>query len=322
MQLSSFLQSPCNVYLYRKIGWKAAQRYLTILGKFYFSLNRKERHLIEAAVERVFEDRKPPSEIKTLARSVRQGVVWHYFEKIFNAYSSSGTLKRFLNTHIESDTLRLATTELAKGRGALLFTGHFGGVELIPAYLGLNRLPVSIVARFKSSQLRDRSIRKARRFSTQIIDPDQTPNTIQAICRSLKRNRLVITQCDEIDEWRPSRNATLFFLKKFTRLDKTMNILLRRTKASILFGIMHRKQDFGYRFELADMREMVRRVVSIPSPSAGELLLKYLESYIYRYPEEWYQWRKYVQIETVPMPYDIMEKTGPAPWYSPSFSQT
>ena len=300
----------------------AAYRYLTILGKFYFSLNRKERLLIETALSHVFADRKRPVEIKALTRSVRQGVIWHYFEKIFNAYSSADTLKRFLHSHIQSDTLRFATTELAKGRGALLFTGHFGGVELIPAYLGLNRIPVSIVAKFKSSQLRDHSIEKARKFSTQIIDPDQTPNTIQAICQSLKRNRLVITQCDEIDEWRPSRDASLFFLKKFTWLDKTMNILLRRTKASILFGIMHRHHDFGYRFYLTPMNEMEQRVVSIPSPSAGEILLKYLESYIYRYPEEWYQWRKYFQIQTVPMQYDSMEKTGPAPWYSPSFSQT
>ncbi len=322
LQLSSFLQSPGNVYLYQKIGWRATYRYLTILGKFYFSFNRKESRLIQQAVGNVFETHKSPSEIKTITQTIFQGVIWHYFEKIFNAYSSTETLKRFLQTHVESQTLNFAKTELAKCKGVIVFTGHFGGVELIPAYLGLNRLPVSIVAKFKSSQLRNQSIRKAKQFSTQVIDPEQTPNTIKAICQSLKKNRLVIMPCDEIDEWRPSRKDCLFFLKKFAKLDKTMNILLRRTKASILFGIMHRDQNFGYQFILTPMQEMERCVRFIPNPSVGEILLKFLESYIYQYPEEWYQWKKYFQIETVPMQSDFMEKTGSFPWYNPFFSQT
>lgn len=321
MHLSSFLQSPGNVYLYQRIGWKATYRYLTILGKFYFSYNRKESRLIKQAVDNVFENYKTPSEINTLTKTIFQGIIWHYFEKIFNAYSSTATLKRFLQTHVESQTLNYAKTELSKGKGAILFTGHFGGVELIPAYLGLNRFPVSIVAKFKTNKLRNQSILKARQFSTQIIDPERTPNTIKAICQSLKENRLVITQCDEIDEWRPSRRDCLFFLKKFTKLDKTMNILLKRTKASILFGIMHRTRDFGYQFNLTPIQEMEKHVRSTPNPSMGEILLKFLESNIYQYPEEWYQWKKYSQIETVPIGSDFIEKPGSVPWYSPSFSQ-
>ena len=34
--------------------------------------------------------------------------------------------------------------------------------------------------------------------------------------------------------------------------------------------------------------------------SIGEVMVKFLERYIYKYPEEWYQWKKYTKIKMLP----------------------
>ena len=52
---------------------------------------------------------------------------------------------------------------------------------------------------------------KAKDFGTRIIEADRTPNIMRAIFHELKQNRVVITMCDEIEEWRPSRQNKILF---------------------------------------------------------------------------------------------------------------
>ena len=40
----------------------------------------------------------------------------------------------------------------------------------------------------------------------------------------------------------------------------------------------------------------------------GEKVLKSLEELIYRYPEEWYQWKNYARLEKVPMTGSMSEQ--------------
>jgi lauroyl/myristoyl acyltransferase len=283
---------------------------------------RKEKRTIRNAVRSVFEKQKSKKEIRKIVKSVYNGIIAHYFEKLFNAYSTSNTLRAFYDTHVACSNLDLIRRELAKGKGALLITGHYGGVELIPGYLGVNQLPVSIIAKFKTKHLREQLMRKSPEFSTHIIDPTQTPNVITEICSCLKENRVVITQCDEIEEWRPSNKEKMVFLGKLIWTDKTMNLLIRRTKASVLFGLMQRSREKGYEFVLNSMEDMIQSFRVKANSSEGEALLATLEHYIYARPDEWYQWKKYFNMETVPLSQAPEEKLVPVPLLQSSFSKT
>ncbi|MEW5909104.1 MAG: hypothetical protein AB1659_04825, partial [Thermodesulfobacteriota bacterium] len=322
MSLSSFLQSKFNLWVFKKLGWKFTYFYIFILGRCYFFFKRKERNTIRKAVKSVFEGQKSKKEIRKTVREVYKGIIAHYFEKLFNAYSTSNTLKAFYDTHVDCPNLDLIRQELSKGKGALLITGHYGGVELIPGYLGIHHLPVSIIAKFKTQHLREQLMQKAPEFSTHIIDPSQTPNVISEICSCLKENRIVITQCDEIEEWRPSNKEKMVFLGKLIWMDKTMNLLIRRTKTSVLFGLMQRSREKGYEFVLNSMEDMTHSLRMRANSSEGEVLLAALEHYIYSRPEEWYQWKKYFNMETVPLSEAPEEKLIPVPILQSSFSKT
>jgi lauroyl/myristoyl acyltransferase len=227
---------------------------------------------------------------------VFRGTLLHYYEKLFNAFSTEKALRAFLETHMEDRGLDAVRKGLARGNGVLLVTGHYGGIEFIPAYLSAKGYPVTIIVKFKSEHLRKISLEKAKRFGTEIIDPDQTDNMVRAIHEHLKQNRIVVTQCDEIEEWRPSKDKKISFLGKTINLDRAVNILLKRCGSSIVFGVMYRMADHRYQFVASSWEEMARRYDPEIYGSMGGVVLKYMEDHIYAHPEQWYQWKNYPEM--------------------------
>ncbi|MBW1786346.1 MAG: hypothetical protein JRK53_06960 [Deltaproteobacteria bacterium] len=292
INLSSFLQWKFNVFLYRRLGWQIAFFYIFCLGKLYFFVKRQERQKIKAAIEAVFATEMGPQRLKDLVADVRTGTLFHYYEKLFNAYSTAEALHAFLETHIEAQGLDAIDDGLSRGNGVLLVTGHFGGIEFIPAYLSAMGYPVSIIVRFSSKHLREISIEKAKRFSTRILDADKIDNVARAIHDNLKENRIVITQCDEIEEWRPSKRSRIRFLGREINVDRAVNVLLKRCGAAIVFGVMHRDADHRYQFKADSWEEMARCFSPEIYGSKGAVVLKFMENYIISNPEEWYQWKK------------------------------
>ncbi|MDI6687118.1 MAG: hypothetical protein QME06_02735, partial [Desulfobacterales bacterium] len=252
-------------------------------------------------------------------RGIFRGILSHYYEKFFNAYSSPATLRAFVKTRIENTGMAAIKKGLSRGKGVLLITGHVGGLELIPAFLGNNNCPVTIVARFSSTSVRKACVQQAGNFLTKVIDADHSPNVIKAIFDNLRENRVVITQCDEIDEWRPSRKNKISFLTKKINLDRTINIISQRGDASVVFGFMHRNDNHRYEFISASMEETKKRFEQLTDASVGEIVLKYLEQYIYSYPEGWYQWKQYPAIEQVPLSGTMAAKPSYLPQLRHSF---
>jgi lauroyl/myristoyl acyltransferase len=319
LNLSTFLQWRFNIYLYNKLGWRICFYYIIFLGNLYFFFKKNEKDKIRESLRAVFSQHKTINEIRSITQNVFKGIIFHYYEKLFNAYSPVDTLKSFFQTHVVSQNKDVIEKALEKGKGVLLITGHLGGVEFLPTYLGSNKYPVSIVVRFKSNHLRQMSLLKAPKYSARIIDVDHTPNVMKAICESLKNNRIVIMQCDEIDEWKPSRHETISFLGKSTYLDRTMNVLAKRGDAPVVFGMMHRNQNHDYEFFAASREDIVKRFPCAATRSIGELALKFFEQYIYAYPEEWYEWKKYTEIQSLPSSAEVAVETPSAAMLIPAF---
>jgi lauroyl/myristoyl acyltransferase len=319
INLSSFLQWRFNVFLCQLMGWKTTFYYINFLGKVYFFLNRKEKLKITNAIQAVFSDLKPQSEVRAITRGVFRGISSHYYEKFFNAFSSAETLNSFLESHMEFEGMVAINKGLAKGNGVLLITGHFGGVELIPALLGANNYPATIIAKFSSNSLRQISMQQADNFSVRIIDADRTNNLIKTVFEDLRENRIVITQCDEIDEWKPFRNHGVLFLGKPVQLDRTISIITKRCSATVVFGVMHRVLQGRYKFIVTSWEEMAHRFRRSADMPSGAVVLKFMEQYIYKYPEGWYQWKKYPALDIFALPDFEVEVTAAFPTLEPSF---
>jgi len=59
----------------------------------------------------------------------------------------------------------------------------------------------------------------------------------------------------EIENWKPSKNEKMLFLGKTIGVDKTINLIQRRTKAEVIFGVLHRFSLRKYRSKLGKTRK-------------------------------------------------------------------
>jgi lauroyl/myristoyl acyltransferase len=292
--LSSFLQWQPNISLIQKIGWPMAFRYVSILGSVYYFFRAKEKRKIIDSIQSAFAETKDSREIKTLIRDVFRGILHHYCEKLFNAYESVPNLKAFFDERIEAPSLYKIDDALRQKKGILFVTGHFGGIEYIPIFLSLRGYPISVIIKCATDQLKDRLHARANELGIRVIDADEE-NILGAVIRDLRANRVVFIECDEIEEWKPSKTEKIFFLGKRIGVDKTINLLQRRSGAQVVFGILHRVSLEKYSFIIKSYMDILEKGPG-PVSSIGAGLLKVFEQYVWQHPDKWYQWKNFSEV--------------------------
>jgi KDO2-lipid IV(A) lauroyltransferase len=291
MSISHFLQWQPNVFLYRRLGWRCARKYLTLLGNLYFFFNAADKKKIMCSVDGAFGDGKGALDMRSLKQRILHGILSHYFEKILNAYQDISAHASFLQNCVDASSLPKLEEALKRNKGVLFVTGHYGGVEFIPIFLALHHYPVSVVFKCATNQLKEILNRKAEDLGIGVIDPG-LGNPVGAILKNLKANRIVFTECDEIEAWRPSQKEKITFLGREIGVDRTLNLLQKRSGAEMVFGILQRFDLSNYALLIETYEDILSTLGQVPSSPAAAFL-KHLERYIYAYPDEWYQWKHY-----------------------------
>lgn len=312
--ISRFLQWKPNIFLYRKLGWRFTSSYLFFLGNLYFAVKQEERENIFRSVQEAFGADKSSADLQ---KRILQGILFHYFEKIFNAYESLPALSSFLRDHISASFLPKLDDALRQNKGVLFVTGHYGGIEYIPIFIAMHRYPLSVVFKCATSQLQNTLHRKAQDLGIQVIDPS-AGNTVGAVLQALRANRIVFMECDEIEAWKPSHEEKMLFLGKQIGVDRTLNLLHKRSGAEIVFGLLHRSDLSHYTFIIETYRDIVSQLETVPSSPAAALL-RLLEHYILAHPEEWYQWKQHTSLETPSTTTRTAKARKMAPILKPSF---
>jgi lauroyl/myristoyl acyltransferase len=149
---------------------------------------------------------------------------------------------------------------IGQGRGVLFVTGHYGGIEYIPIFLALKGYPMSVIAKFATKQLKEVTYLQTKDLGLQLIDTDRESNVWGSVIRALRENRIVFIECDEIEKWKQSQNEKMLFLGKTIGVDKTINLIQRRTKAEVVFGILHRFSLRKYRLIIESCEDMLSRL--------------------------------------------------------------
>ena len=271
-----------------------AFRYVSFLGSLYYFFRAKEKRKIIDAIQDAFADTKHSQEIRTITRDVFRGILHHYCEKLFNAYESVPNLKAFFDQSIEAPSLHKIDDALKQEKGILFVTGHFGGIEYIPIFLSLQGYPISVIIKCATDHLKEKLHERARELGIRVIDAGQE-NVLGAVIRDLRENRVVFIECDEIEEWKPSKTEKMSFLGRRIGVDKTINLLQRRSDAQVVFGLLHRVSLEKYSFIVKSHQDILEKgPMSVSSIGAG--LLKVFEHYVWQHPDRWYQWRKFSEV--------------------------
>ena len=321
VKLSHFLQWRMNLFLYLILGWSLTKTYIFFLGNIYFLLKRKEKHIIRNAVSEVVALRQGTVDMEDVIKKVFRGIFSHYYEKIYIAFENKKRATEFLNRHIQCRDLVILHRCLLKGKGVILITGHYGAIEYFPTLLAVNDFDITMIAKFNTRQLKRQVFSQAEKYKIRLIDGENTGHILKRAIRDLGKNRVLVTQCDEIDEWRPSQKWKTSFLGQVTGLDRTINIIQQRTKAEVVFGIIHRYNLCEYKLIMYSYGQMSKLLGEKAPITPGETVLKVLEQFIFFHPEQWYQWKKYPELGDFSISVNSHKKSETIPILPPVFGE-
>lgn len=288
ISLSKFLQMKFNSWVFRFLPFSVSRRYLMFLGKLYYLLNWSEKVLIRNTFRYVFRRKFVGAELNRKIKGAFRGIFDHYHEKLFVGYSHFPRLCEFLKTKVKFAGAETLQEALQEGKGVILVTGHFGAVEFLPGALALNGYPTSMICRFQTTRLRESMGQRATDVGLELIDADEG-NIILAAMKALKQGRILITECDEFDEWRPDPRRHSYFLNCRLPSDRTLALLQKRSGAKVVTALMNREGKKHYTCNLT----MVDNEASLSQLSLSERCLSVLEDTVEDHPEQWYQWKKF-----------------------------
>jgi Kdo2-lipid IVA lauroyltransferase/acyltransferase len=290
LNLSKFCQAKLNVFLFRFLPFQISRWYLFQVGKLYYFLKKQEKGLIQAAVRHIFGGDLEPQSLKGLTKKTFQGIIDHYHEKLFVAYSNFPRLLRFLRNRISLQGEAELQEIVSQGRGIILVTGHYGAVEFLPGALAVRGYPATMICRFQTNRLKESLQKRAEAVGLQLVDAEDG-NVVLAAVRALKSGRILITECDEFDEWRPAKGSKIRFLNCCLTGDRTLDILRKRSGASVVTALMQRNGRKSYTMKLTPVLNHLGE-----GEEVGKACLRVLEASIQATPTHWYQWKKFAQM--------------------------
>jgi len=282
LNISRFLQFAPNVFLFKHSPFWLSNRYLRLLGKLYYIVNKKERIQIEKNIMDVFKGRK---ETREIIKKTFDGIFIHYSEKLIMAYKDVNMLKKEIGNVMEYSGLDYLEKAVNNG-GVLLVTGHFGAVEFLPLALHLRNYPVSMTVSFQSGQLKKSLLKRAEEGNVEIIECNGD-NVMYRVLDAMKRGRILLTECDEVDAWKAHKNKTIHAFGGEIKYDRCVEVLRQRTGATVLCSFMVRTKK-GYRLNIIPVGDG-----SFKETDLATKILKTLEKFVMKFPDQWYQWKKF-----------------------------
>jgi KDO2-lipid IV(A) lauroyltransferase len=293
--LSKFLQTKLNGLLFRLLPFSISRWYIIILGRLYYLVHRQEKSLIQLTINYVFKNKMTTETINNIIKATFAGIFDHYHEKLFVGFSNFPRLLLFLKKRIRFSSTESLLEALDEGKGVILVTGHFGAVEFLPGALAVNGYPVSMICRVQTDRLLVTLRQRAEWVGLDLINADEG-NIILNALKALKQGRILITECDEFDEWRPEPRRTCCLLNCNLPDDRTLGLLRKRSGAPIITAFVKRESGRTYTCNLTPGADRA----SPDDLPVSRKCMRNLEIVLEANPEQWYQWKKFGKLVKVP----------------------
>jgi Kdo2-lipid IVA lauroyltransferase/acyltransferase len=288
LSLSKFLQMRFNSFLFRFLPFSVSRAYVMVLGRLYYLLNWSDKTLIKKTIEHVFKRKIPAPILKKKIKDAFKGIFDHYHEKLFVGYSNFPKLLKFLKSQVNFAGKEHLEEALEQGKGVILVTGHFGAVEMLPGSLVMNGFPTAMICRFQTNRLRESLGTRAESIGLNLLDADHG-NVILAAMKALKAGQILITECDEFDEWRVDPHRDSYFLNNRLSADRTLELLRKRSGAQVITALVKREGNQEYTCSLTP----VGNGAFPANMPISDRCLSVLETAVEDHPEQWYQWKKF-----------------------------
>jgi len=222
---------------------------------------------------------------KAEARKLNRKVLIHFGQMFFETPHimrlNHRNLSRYAVFYQEENYLRA----IEKGKGVFVLTAHFGNWELMSAAISIHFGPGAALVRPIDFQSLDRLVNELRsRFGTETISKDRAMRRVMA---TIKENKNVGILMDQNVDW--YEGVFVDFLGRQACTNKGLALLALKTNAPVIPTFAVKQSDGRYRIIFDKEVQLIRtgdKTKDVEENTA--LFTNIIESYIRRYPEQWF----------------------------------
>jgi Kdo2-lipid IVA lauroyltransferase/acyltransferase len=292
-----FVLKTCS-FIFRTATRKGMYRFAHALGMLLFTVARKHRKTAFSGLKHAFNGSKTPAELKRLVA-----------ECFISMATSAAEMAFFLRKPgqvRESVCIEGAghlREGLARGKGVVLVSAHFGNFPLMLARLCLEGYRTSVIMRpLKDDRIERMFIPEARRLGLTPIYSIPRPACVQQALKTLRKNELLFIPVDQ------NFGTGGVYVDFFNRQAATATgpvVFAERTGAAIIPCFIIRHPDNSHTIKIEPMVLLER------GDDHGEFLRSSLqritgiiERYIREYPQEWSwihrRWKSRPRVKAAP----------------------
>jgi KDO2-lipid IV(A) lauroyltransferase len=264
------------------------------VSRMFHRLIPRQRLIATCNLRRAFPE-KSEEEILMIVRNVYRniGIVAAEF------FDIPRLTKENIAALVEAEGMENCEKALAKGRGLLLFSAHFGNWELEAAAAALLIKPAVVIYRPLDSPLLDHLVLRVRSATGNI--PLAKDHAMRPMLRTLKKNGILGILIDQNVDWYEGVFVDYFGQPACTT--DGLALLALHTEAPVLPAYMVRLPDGRYRLIFGPEVEVIRTGDRDADVLANtQRFTKVIEQVVRRYPDQWLwvhqRWK--TQVCTVP----------------------
>lgn len=248
-------------------------------GRLGYVLDGRHRRIATDNLRRVFGPSLPESEIRRIAKAC-----WRHFGRIlFDALSFSRLSADSAGSVVHYEGLEHLRAAYARGRGVILFSGHFGHWELVALMQGYLGMPLALVTRPLDNPILERMLAGLRSGSGNVIIHKRS--AVKEMLRAIQRGIGVAIVIDQ-----DARDLGVFvpFLGRPASTTPTLALLALKTGAAVVPVFSTPLPEGAWRvvyepeIEVRNTGDRAADVLRLTAECTARL-----ETWVRRYPELW-----------------------------------
>lgn len=249
------------------------------MGDINYLINNKRRRIAYSNLKAAFSKEKPPGELLRITK----GVFRNLGETAVEVLRFPKLSKKNIDELVRIEGLQGLEEALAKGKGVVVLTAHFGNWELASLAMAAKGYPPTIIAK-EQHHTRLNELLNLYRESTgsKIVTRGMA---VREAVKALGANQLVAILADQDAK---SGGCLVKFFNRTTTARQGAISLALRTGCEALPGLMIREGKGRHRVVFEKGLELERSGDEAGDVQAGvQRFTTLLEGYVRQYPEQW-----------------------------------
>lgn len=276
-----------GIYIATHCSPSTMYKLANVYARIWYPFSGRRKRAVRSHLKALFANQN-----KTINSAELEQLTFRVFQEfskyLFEVFRIPLVDKSFIQQNVRQEN-KGEIDEIAKsGKGAILFTAHFGNWELGGLTMALMGYPMAAVAMAHDDpHVNQLFLSRREKSGMLVIDMDQY--AARECLKVLKQGKILALLGDEDFS---NTSIEVDFLNEKIRVPRGPAALSRNTGVAVVPSVMVRELD--NRFTIYHEKAIYPIVTDNQEDDIKKMTLSYLESlkpYFVKYPEQWYRFR-------------------------------